>query len=54
MSRIDKWIFGLMFSYLIIGIVGVFFWRFADIELVEIVWIVVLSLPIWLVPLLVG
>jgi hypothetical protein len=45
------WLFWLSAVYLIVGIVNIFVYRFAEAEYIQMVFVLVLSLPLFIKPL---
>ena len=42
------WLVSINFIYLIVGSINIFAYKFTETEYIQAVWIVILSLPIWL------
>ena len=42
------WLVSINFIYLIVGSINLFAYKFTETEYIQAVWIVILSLPIWL------
>jgi len=49
MSR-GAWLFWVSFVYFVVGTFDLFVYRFCPIEYIQVVYIVVLSLPLWVGP----
>lgn len=45
------WLFVTSFIYFVVGMIDLFVYNFAKTEYIQIVWIVVVSLPLWIPPL---
>lgn len=45
------WMFWVSAIYLIVGIVNIWVYPFTKVEYIQAVWVVILSLPLWITPL---
>ena len=51
MNRSAWWLYWVSMIYLTVGMFDIFIYRFCRTEYIQAVWVVVLSLPLWIRPL---